>query len=149
MPVPEHRASDAEREAAADRLRAAAAEGRLDPDELEQRLAAAYAARTVGELAPLTSDLPEPAKPPEPQPSALVRSEEVRRRLATFIVVNITCIAIWFATGAHGSFWPVWVLLGTGIALMAAVVHGVLGVEPEDHRHRRADRRDRRLEPPQ
>src|SRR4051812_50002415 len=63
MALPEHRASDAEREAAADRLRVAAGDGRLDPDELEQRLEQAYAARTVGELTELTRDLPAPRAP--------------------------------------------------------------------------------------
>jgi hypothetical protein len=44
------RASDAERERAVARLRDAAAAGRLTIDELDERTAVAYAARTVGEL---------------------------------------------------------------------------------------------------
>jgi hypothetical protein len=136
MPSPEHRASDAEREATADRLRAAAAEGRLDPDELEERLTTAYGARTVGELVPLTADLP--AAPPAPVPRPGLRdSAAVRGRLATFLIANITCIAIWLATGADSSFWPGWVLLGTGIALVATVVRTVLGVDDDDDEHGR------------
>ena len=38
-------------------LRVAAADGRLTPDELDERLEAALSARTLGELAPLTADL--------------------------------------------------------------------------------------------
>ena len=53
------RASDADRERVVDLLGAHAAAGRLDPDELERRTGAALAARTLGELAPLTADLPE------------------------------------------------------------------------------------------
>jgi len=56
--TPDLRASDADREAIAERLRAAAGEGRLTLEEADERLAAAYAARTVAELAPLTADLP-------------------------------------------------------------------------------------------
>lgn len=56
--LPEMRASDAERERVAERLRDAVAEGRLDMEEFEQRLEAAYTARTHGELEPLVSDLP-------------------------------------------------------------------------------------------
>ncbi|MEU0391278.1 DUF1707 domain-containing protein [Streptomyces sp. NPDC006208] len=56
--LPEMRASDSERERVAERLREAVAEGRLDMDEFEQRLDAAYRARTHGELAPLVRDLP-------------------------------------------------------------------------------------------
>jgi hypothetical protein len=52
------RASDADRDAVAERLRHAAAEGRLEPEELEQRLHAALRARTYGELRWLTDDLP-------------------------------------------------------------------------------------------
>jgi hypothetical protein len=59
-PLPDLRATDADRERVAERLRAAAAEGQLSFDELEDRLNAAYAARTGGELVPLTADLQEP-----------------------------------------------------------------------------------------
>jgi Flp pilus assembly protein TadB len=52
------RASDADREAVADRLRNAAAEGRLLASELEERVARALRARTYGELDAIVSDLP-------------------------------------------------------------------------------------------
>ncbi|GAB3748303.1 DUF1707 SHOCT-like domain-containing protein [Nocardiopsis nanhaiensis] len=52
------RASDADRDAVAHLLREALAEGRLDPDEHSDRLDAVYRAKTVGELVPITKDLP-------------------------------------------------------------------------------------------
>jgi hypothetical protein len=52
------RVSDADRHQVAELLRVAAGEGRLDIDELEERLESAYAAKTFGDLVPLTSDLP-------------------------------------------------------------------------------------------
>src|SRR5437899_9080818 len=52
------RASDADRERVAEVLRTAAAEGRLRLDELDERLATVYAARTYAELEPVTHDLP-------------------------------------------------------------------------------------------
>jgi hypothetical protein len=55
---PQLRASHADRDRAVDVLRLAAGEGRLSVDELETRLEAALSARTMGELAALTSDLP-------------------------------------------------------------------------------------------
>ena len=61
------RASDSDREATAERLRAAALEGRLDHDELEERLAVAYGARWCGELSRLTADV-TPPPPPAPRP---------------------------------------------------------------------------------
>ncbi|MFI6933394.1 DUF1707 domain-containing protein [Streptomyces sp. NPDC050287] len=60
--VPELRASDADRERVADILRDALAEGRLDMEEFGERLDATYKARTYGELAPITRDLPAAAR---------------------------------------------------------------------------------------
>ena len=65
---PELRVSDAEREAAVVRLREAGGEGRLTLEELAERVEAADAARTRGELDALTADLPAgrgAAVPPE------------------------------------------------------------------------------------
>ena len=52
------RASDQERESFVDVLRDAFTEGRLTADELEERTAAAYAAKTRDQLRELTIDLP-------------------------------------------------------------------------------------------
>jgi Domain of unknown function (DUF1707) len=52
------KASDADRERVAERLRNAAAEGRLLAHELEQRMATALRARTYGELDAVVADLP-------------------------------------------------------------------------------------------
>jgi hypothetical protein len=52
------RASDREREAAVLRLRAAHLEGRLETDELEDRVARAHAARTREDLDAVEADLP-------------------------------------------------------------------------------------------
>jgi uncharacterized protein DUF1707 len=61
------RISDAERHQVAEILREAAGEGRLDLDELDQRLEATYAARTYADLVPITLDLPaHPHSPPVP-----------------------------------------------------------------------------------
>ena len=61
--VPDLRASDADREQVAGILRDALAEGRLDMEEFEERLDATYKARTYGELAPITRDLPAAGGP--------------------------------------------------------------------------------------
>jgi hypothetical protein len=54
----ELRASYEDRDKVAEQLRVAAGDGRLTADELDQRLEAALTARTYGELAALTADLP-------------------------------------------------------------------------------------------
>jgi hypothetical protein len=87
----ELRASDADREAAVDRLHAASMEGRLDADELEERLAAAYNARWCSELATLTEDITPPA--PAPEPLVFVRPT---RRLNAFAVISLIVGLFWF-----------------------------------------------------
>ncbi|MFI5796060.1 DUF1707 domain-containing protein [Streptomyces sp. NPDC051677] len=62
----ELRASDADRERVAEVLRDAVAEGRLDMTEFEERLDQTYKARTYGELAPITRDLPVAGVTPPP-----------------------------------------------------------------------------------
>ena len=52
------RASDADREVVVDALREAYSEGRLTLDEFDERMSAAYASRTWGQLRELTTDLP-------------------------------------------------------------------------------------------
>src|SRR5215469_2288191 len=55
---PELRASDADRDRAAAVLGGAMAAGRLTSAEYAERLDAVYTTKTLGELAPLTRDLP-------------------------------------------------------------------------------------------
>lgn len=67
------RVSDKERHAVADVLREAAGEGRIDMEELEERLEATYAAKTYADLVPITADLPTPHRPGstlQPRPAA-------------------------------------------------------------------------------
>ena len=61
-PHPELRASDHDRERAADTLRRAAGDGRLTMDELDDRLNATYGSRTRAELATLVADVIVPGE---------------------------------------------------------------------------------------
>jgi hypothetical protein len=81
------RASDADRDALIDRLRKAAAEGRLEPDELEERVEHALRARTYGELARLVSDLPQPSV-------ARRRPRSPVRPVATLALTTIALAAV-------------------------------------------------------
>lgn len=63
-PVPSQlRASHEDRDAVIEVLRVAAGDGRLTADELDERLEIAFNARTYGELAKLTADLPATGRP--------------------------------------------------------------------------------------
>ena len=65
------RVSDADRHKVAEILRQAAGEGRLDLDELDERLESAYAAKTYADLVPITADLP--VRDAERMPGSLPR----------------------------------------------------------------------------
>jgi hypothetical protein len=62
------RAADVDRDHVAGLLGTAYAEGRLSKDEYDDRLAAAFAARTYGELDRVIGDLPVPALSAQPAP---------------------------------------------------------------------------------
>ena len=104
-------ASDAERERVTDALRTHAAAGRLDPEELEERLGLAFAARTRGDLVPLVADLPGPTERP--------RRPRTVPRVPPVIPLAILLVAIWALTGA-GYFWPMWPI---GAMLISGVKH--------------------------
>jgi len=83
------RIGDDERHQVAEILREAAGEGRLDLEELDERLEATYAAKTYADLVPITIDLPStpvplakstPARPAQPSP--VVAGPETERAVA-------------------------------------------------------------------
>jgi hypothetical protein len=106
----DQRASDADRERKLDELRRHAGDGRLDMEELEERIGAALRARTLEELAELTADLP--TRRPR------LRPPRIRGELRAYLAVQAMLVAIWALTGM-GYFWPVWPMLGWGIPLLA------------------------------
>ncbi len=108
------RASDGDRERVVARLRLAAGDGLLDLTELEDRLSAVYAARTVEELAPLTADLPDRA-PRSPRPSVL-DDDGFRHHLTVYALVIGMLVGIWLLSGG-GHFWPFYPAAGWGIGL--------------------------------
>jgi hypothetical protein len=84
------RASDADREAAVERLRVAGLEGRLDSDELEERIASAYGARWCSQLDALTLDV-------TPPPARLTAPVFVRpaRRVNPLAIASIVVGVLW------------------------------------------------------
>ncbi|MFJ6011820.1 DUF1707 domain-containing protein [Streptomyces sp. NPDC092952] len=103
------RASDAERERVAETLREAVAEGRLGMEEFDQRLEAAYTARTHGELEPLVRDLPAPGAAVAPVGGAAVAPTGSGKRWADRIgrpATSSGAFAFWGGFGRRGS-WTV------------------------------------------
>jgi hypothetical protein len=87
------RASDADREAAVERLRVAGLEGRLDNDELEQRIEAAYGARWCSELDALTVDVTPPPARLDVGPPVFVRRPA--RRVNGLAIASIVLGVMW------------------------------------------------------
>jgi Domain of unknown function (DUF1707)/2TM domain len=115
--VSELLASDAERDRTAERLRAAAAEGRLTSEELEERLETAFSSRTEAELEPLVADLPA-ASVSTPPAARRERRHWDSDHVRAYLGVSLMLVAIWALTGA-GYFWPIWPMLGWGIGVFA------------------------------
>lgn len=122
------RASDADRERVADRLRHAATEGRLTAEELEERLHHAFSARTYGDLDPLLVDLPRTgaAVVTRPQTSGMAIASLVMAVLwmggiGSLIGVVLGILATKEINGSHGR------VTGRGLAL-GGILLGSLGI---------------------
>jgi hypothetical protein len=133
MPEPHLRAGDADRAAVASVLGQAMAAGRLTVDEYDERLTRVFAAKTYGDLAELTADLP--GQPPRRAMTASSSAPAYRHGCggtraswAAWRSVAVIVIGIWLATSLAANvllpFWPMWVLVPWGAVLLASTVGG-------------------------
>ena len=114
------RASDADREQIAERLRKATAEGRLLADELEERLEATFTARTYGELDAVVADLPgvpvrrhEHHRPPALGPVHVIALFILAPVIISLMLAAAVIVATLFS--AWGALLIVgWLLFGRG-----------------------------------
>lgn len=102
------RISDADRQRVADVLRDAAGDGRIDLDELEERLELTWQAKTYGELVPITLDLqatgpvtPPAAAPVRRTPSAV---PAVGHHSSTAIMGECKRQGVWAVPAHHSAF---------------------------------------------
>lgn len=109
------RVADADREHLVEELRDHALAGRLTSEELEQRVGAAYEATTRADLDALRADLPVSSR--SVALALRKRKGRLRRRLAQesggSLGVSALAVGVWVAVGAHGAFWPAWVIGAT------------------------------------
>jgi len=126
------RASDAEREQLAGELREHLLAGRLTSAEFEERVDRAYHASTRADLDALRADLPM---------SPAVLNAELAKRRATLrgrlvregegaVGASAVAVGVWAASGADGSFWPIWVILATAVPVIRNGWR-LLGPEPD------------------
>jgi hypothetical protein len=130
---PEMRASDADRDRVAAALREHCAQGRIDVEELNDRLEGVYSARTLGDQQKVTEDLPEEDLYELPVPawrqSTPARGTDgglvptaMRAGWATYGTVNLLLVVIWLLSAASsGAWYPWWIwVAGPWGALMLA-----------------------------
>lgn len=141
---PEMRASDGDRDNVASVLREHYAQGRLTGEEFEQRLEQLYTSKTYGELATLTSDLPDvdlrelpraPAGRPERREGRDIRgaqSKNLKAAWSAWAVASSVSWVIWFIIGATNGLdfpypWPLWVMGPWGAVLLITTLSTGLG----------------------
>jgi hypothetical protein len=91
----------------ADRLHRAAVEGRLEPEELEDRLHKALRARTYGELRRLVADLPGvPVRRSNGSLALTALKLSVRVVVALVVIAAVITVAVVMA-----AWWLIWILL--------------------------------------
>jgi hypothetical protein len=127
----ELRVSDVERTRVQDRLRRAHDVGELDLYEFDERVKAVWAARTRGELARVTADLPEPAAPPA-RPGVFTTSPGgVTMRVLTIVWLGVVTLnlTIWgivaLTTGEAVYPWWLWVAGPPGAVLAVLYAAGI------------------------
>lgn len=129
------RAGTRDRDATAQTLQNAYAEGRLTSDEHDERLSKCYQAVTLADLAALTADLPATdgaAKPAAPAAAVETLSPATAWSGASYgktlkglwlgwAALSVFMIFIWAFSGM-GYFWPIWVIVPTAFgAVMASI----------------------------
>jgi hypothetical protein len=131
----ELRVSDPERAAVQEKLRRAVAAGQLDLHEFDVRVQSAWAARTRGELARVTRDLPEPPPAPKaPPPLGRVFSDDAggtAMRVLTIVFASIAAVnlVVWgLVSVTAGEFvhpWWLWVAAPPGAVLAVLYAVGI------------------------
>jgi hypothetical protein len=100
--------SDADRARVVAELREHYEAGRLTLEEFQERLDEAQKARTESELHRALRQLPSPKLP-----SVSPHDTRWRSLALQYALLNVVAILIWLFSGAHGDFWPKWVLVAT------------------------------------
>jgi hypothetical protein len=119
------RAADSDRELVARRLQRALSEGRLDLHEFDERVGQVWAARTYGELARVTVDLPvdQVATSPPQRRAPAAERDGMRGAVGAWLSVSVVNLMIWavlcLATVGWVYPWWVWVAGPWGAVLLA------------------------------
>jgi hypothetical protein len=131
------RASDRDRDVVNDLLGTAYAEGRLTPEELDERSDRAAQSRTLGDLPPIIDDLVAMTPAVTPRGGHRAEAEQRYRQQRTnafwgFLTPTLICWAIWAATMFGGFPWPIFVTIASGakfLRLLATPADSIASIE--------------------
>lgn len=156
------RASDHDREVVHQILGEAYADGRLDREELDSRTEQAAAARTLGELPALISDLVSPVAGPSahrglaraPVSEIHARAERAyesdrRDALLGLLGPSLICVVIWLVLTPDTLFWPGFVIAGTAVNLVRTLVKHQDIVDEHVRRLEKKQAKELRARPPE
>jgi hypothetical protein len=131
------RAADTDRNRVVEELREHTAAGRLTMDEFEERMQVAMSARTFGDLAKLTTDLPALAAPAAQDGpvdlAAFIPPRAARgwpRPLRVWASISVFLIGIWLLTSIAGDhhngdgFWPIFPIGVGALIVISRTIRG-------------------------
>src|SRR6187402_2066308 len=98
------RVSDDDRHKVAEILRQAAGDGRIDFDELDERLEATYAAKTYADLVPITVDLPSHATTNPPVPRRQTTPATTSHQSSFAVMGECKRQGAWLVPASHTAF---------------------------------------------
>ncbi|MCF6734775.1 DUF1707 domain-containing protein [Blastococcus sp. KM273129] len=122
------RISDAERAAVAAGLQRAHDAGQLDLAEFDERVRAAWGARTRGELARVTADLP--ALPPPPGPRRVFRDDAAGTAMkvltTVWLCLSLVNLAVWgILELTVGGVHPWWLYVAVPPGAVLGALHAI------------------------
>ena len=118
------RATGTDRERALGLVSEAYADGRLDRDELEARVELLSGRLTLGELTLVVADLEPMTSPPRRASGGTARTRRPSpAELVALLGSSLACLLVWQVSG-RGFFWPLWVIVYTGLPVAATLVAG-------------------------
>ena len=127
--IGEFRIGDDDRDRVIERINSAFVEGRLDLDELEERLVLVYQAKFATDLNRLLADLPSAptATTHRVVPDVSAQASPAGNTVGTygpFFIAPVISTIVYATTGFGGHFWPIWVWLGCMIPVVLGLVFG-------------------------
>lgn len=136
------RASDVDRKAAQEQLHWAHAEGLISLEEFDQRVRSAWDARTRGDLATVSADLPMPTMAKPPLPGGFANNNGGRAMqvlVAIWLALTTVNLVVWglvvLTVGDWVHPWWVWVAVPPGAVLGTLLALGIGRAGPDKPKH--------------